>query len=160
MTQIEISTKFIAEVEGYSSKPYKDPKGIWTIGHGFTKYLDNSRVSGNDPSITIEESKIILTKIVTDLYDKIFKLEAYTGIFKYLNNNQQAAIISFCYNIGMGNYKSSSLRKYINTNSSQYNPMELKRLFCLFCKCTINNKLTFIQGLLNRRLKEYELFIK
>lgn len=103
--------EFISSFEGFSSKPYLDIAGVPTIGYGATYYQDGRKVTMKDPEITkvcaldlkdfhIEETEKIVRKLVKS----------------NINQNQFDALVSWVYNLGEGNFKTSTMLKKININ--------------------------------------------
>lgn len=139
----------IKKYEGFSSKPYLCPAGVWTIGYGNTKYPNGIRVGKNDPSISEKEALQMLSlTIEKEFLPKVLEL---SPILKQ-HPNKLAAVLSFCYNLGAGAYANSTLRKKVNAlqfaeASKEFNKWVLAS----------GRKL---QGLVKRRAEEAELFMK
>lgn len=137
----------IKEFEGISLKPYLCPKGIATIGWGNTYYKNGKKVTLSDKLITQNEANSLLEYIAQkDFGDNILKL-----VKVKLNQNQFDALVSFCYNLGMGNFKSSTLLKKINLGDFKGASEE----FLKWDK--VNGKP--LAGLTRRRQEEKELFL-
>ncbi len=102
----------IKEFEGWRETSYRDAVGVWTIGYGHTSSAGLPSVT---PGLKISklEGEAILKKDVNQFAEGVKKL-----IKKELNDNQFSAIVSFAYNVGLGNFKKSSVLK--NINSSLY----------------------------------------
>ena len=102
----------ICKFEGFSSKAYKCPAGVWTIGFGNTYYADGTKVKMGD---TIDrEGAYQLLKITVERFSNdVKKLLKVT-----LNENQFSALVSFAYNVGVANLKSSTLLRKVNINPS------------------------------------------
>ncbi len=101
----------IKSFEGFESKPYKCPAGIPTIGYGATFYPGGKKVSMSD--VAINESK------ATDLLKSMLgSFEQYVDSYSRddINQNQFDALVSFAYNLGPSNLKSSTLLKKVNAN--------------------------------------------
>lgn len=118
---------------------YLCPAGIPTIGWGHTKGV----------SIGDTCSKEQAEKWFDEDYN-----EAKTGLYKYvkvpLNENQEGALISFIFNLGIGNFSSSTLLKLLN----QGKYLEASEQFVRWNK----SKGRVLTGLTNRRLEEKQLF--
>jgi lysozyme len=84
--------RFIAEFEGFSSKPYLCPAGVWTIGYGSTK-----GVGPNTPPITREQALTRLRKEIDEKYGA-----AVRALPVSLSQSQFDAVTSFVYNLGPG----------------------------------------------------------
>ena len=98
------ATTLIKEFEGCKLKAYKCPAGIWTIGYGHT---------GNDvyegKTITQQEAEVILENDLKRFVDGVDKL-----VTVQLTRNQLGALVSFAFNVGLGNFRSSTLLKILN----------------------------------------------
>lgn len=106
-----IGIDLIKKFEGCSLKPYLCPAKIPTIGFGNTYYENGVRVSMKDLPITKERADELLIDL----------LEGFeVGVTKYvkskLTQNQFNALVSFAYNVGLGNFKSSTLLKKVISN--------------------------------------------
>ena len=104
---IELIKKF----EGFMSKPYKCPAGIPTIGYGATFYPDGKKVTMSDKALTEAEGTALLASMLT-------KFEQYVDSYciDTITQNQFDALVSFCYNLGPNNLKTSTLLKKVNAN--------------------------------------------
>ena len=101
------STKMIADFEGFRSYVYVCPGGKQTIGYGFTR-TDLIKKG----TITRSEADAVLKANVTELYAYVRRL-----ITRPLTEDQWVSLISFTYNVGRGNFASSTLLKNINRGS-------------------------------------------
>ena len=143
----ENGLNLIKEFEGLSLKPYLDVVKIPTIGYGNTYYPNGKKVTLSDKPISeIEATEMISYIAQKDFGDKILQL-----VKVPLNQNQFDALISICYNIGMGNFSKSTLLKKINQGDFKGASLEFERW----------NKSggVVLAGLVKRRLKEKALFI-
>jgi len=101
----------ICEFEGLSLKPYLCPAKIPTIGYGNTYYSNGKRVTLLDKEINKQQA-FEMFKVIADRFaSKVSKL-----VTSPLNQNQFNACVSLAYNIGMGNFQSSTLLKLVNKN--------------------------------------------
>jgi lysozyme len=105
---ITLASSLITQFEGYSASPYQDSGGVWTIGYGST-YANNKAISLKTPPIT---QAIALQMLAGDLITLSNRVKA--ECFEPLNDNQEAAILSFVYNVGVGAFSGSTLLKYLN----------------------------------------------
>ena len=144
----ENGLNLIKEFEGFSANAYLCPAKIPTIGWGNTYYPNGKKVTMNDAPITKEYATEMLSYIAQkDFGDKIIPL-----LKVNINQNQYDALVSFCYNLGIGNFKSSTLLKKINNKDFIGASLEFEKW----------NKAggKVLSGLTRRRLKEKELFLK
>jgi len=102
---------FIAGFESYMAKPYKDIAGIPTIGFGATYYQNGKRVTMDDPAIKLECAHDLKAFHIQDAEKAVHKL-----VTSNLNQNQFDALVSWTYNLGEGNLKTSTMLKKINAN--------------------------------------------
>lgn len=105
---INLATALIQRFEGYSSTPYKDVTGTWTIGYGSTK-LNGSPVTAKTPPIDKDTALKALSETLS-------QIDSYlpSHCFEPLTDHQRAAILSLTYNIGLCNFGQSTLLKYLN----------------------------------------------
>lgn len=141
--------KFLASpgIEGVVLHPYKDSVGIPTIGIGTIVYPNGTKVTMNDPAITIEQA---YKYCLDHLNKKVLPiLNQYITVDQ--NQNQVDAIGSLVYNIGTGGFISSTILKKINSQSPI---QEIEATWKMWNKA--GSKIS--QGLINRRNKELELY--
>jgi len=99
--------------------PYLDPVGIWTIGWGHAIVVGKDFLRGKENKakafalypggLTIPEAETLLR---ADVMDKCRDVDSLVKVS--LNDNQYAAIVSFTFNLGVGNLKQSTLLKKLN----------------------------------------------
>jgi lysozyme len=106
-----IAAELIKEFEGYSSKPYLCPSDVPTIGYGNTRYLNGERVTMEDKDITKKEAEKMLMDTV-----KFVEKEVKNVVEVKLPAHKFAALISFTYNVGIGNLSNSTLLAWLNSN--------------------------------------------
>lgn len=136
----------IKKFEGCKLTAYKCSASINTIGFGSTIVNGKPVVEGQ--KITLEEANKQFDIDISIFENNVLKL-----IKRDLNQNQFNAIISLTYNIGIGNFKSSTLLKKININP---NDKSIGDEFLKWCRVKgVVNK-----GLLNRRSEEQKLYFK
>jgi lysozyme len=137
---------FITKHEGLSLKPYLCPAKIPTIGYGNTYYSDGKRVTLLDKDITKQQAFDMFKEIANRFGKRVDEL-----VTSNINQNQFNALVSFAYNVGTGNFSSSTLLKKINKNP---NDLTLKAEFLRWNKA--GGKV--INGLTNRRNEEADLY--
>jgi lysozyme len=135
----------IKQWEGYKLKAYKDVVGIWTIGYGITEASGLIKITPN----------LVITKKNADdlLVAALVKYEAAVSkaLTRVPNENQFAAYVSLCYNIGPGAFAKSSTVKYFNAGDTA----KAANAILLFNKAGGRT----VQGLVNRRAAEMKLFL-
>ena len=143
--------KLIAEFEGFSDRPYyataeEKLKGIVTIGYGNTFYPDGSKVKITDAKISKEKALEILDYTVNK-----FRVQVKKYLKKEVTKNQEDALVSLAYNIGIGNFSKSTLLKLVNINPNDAN---IAKEFLKWNKQAGKE----LKGLTNRRIKESALY--
>lgn len=131
----------VKSFEGLSLKVYKDAVGLPTIGYGHL--IKKGEVF---TTISLQEAEDLLRK---DL--KQFEEGVSTSVKVALTQNQFDALVSFAFNLGMGNLNSSTLLKKLNAGDVQGASLEFVRWN------RAGNKI--LAGLTRRRLAEKELFL-
>lgn len=138
--------KLITKHEGLSLKPYLCPARIPTIGYGNTYYPDGKRVTLLDKEITKQEAFEMFKEVADRFAKRVNSL-----VTKPLTQNQFNALVSFAYNVGTGNFSSSTLLKKVNVNP---NDLSIKSEFMKWNKA--GGKV--LTGLTNRRNEEATLY--
>lgn len=138
---------FLKNAEGLRLKPYLDSAGIPTIGIGSITYKDGRRVSMNDPAITVAQAEELL------MWEARKKEKALEGLI--LNQNQYDACLSLLYNIGIGGFNSSTVKRKIQSNPCD---PSIRDAFMMWNKITKNGKKVEDKGLAARRKKEADLY--
>lgn len=138
----------IKEFEGFRSKPYLDAVGVPTIGYGATHYADGRKVKMTDKPITEAEASILLQDML-----KQYEKAVLDNVTSKINQNQFDALVSFTYNLGVANFKKSTLLKKVNAN-----PMDLTISHEFLRWNRAGGKV--LAGLTRRRKAEAELYFK
>lgn len=141
-----VNKEAIKEHEGLRLVAYLDSVGVWTIGYGDT---GPDVVKGL--TITKEQAEERLRK-------RLVEFEGYVNRYVKvkLTQNQFDALVSLVYNIGPTNFNSSTL--LLKLNAGDY--VGAADQFLVWNKGRVNGKLVVIKGLVNRRRKERELFLR
>jgi lysozyme len=151
----EISDKgmeFIARWEGKRLSPYKDTKGIWTIGYGNTYYADGQIVRESDPPITHHEAKELFRIIVNRFVKRVDNI-----VRKDISQDMFDMLVSLAYNIGIGRFLKSTVRRLINQDP---NHPDIAEAWGRYNKERIDGVLQFNRGLDNRRKAEIKTAIR
>lgn len=130
----------IKSVEGCELKAYQDQGGIWTIGYGHTPGVKQGDVC------TQEQADKWLAEDCREAWDALCRL-----VRVRLTSNQAGALLSFIFNVGVGNFEASTLLKRLNLSDYDSIPAELRRWN------KIDGKIS--AGLINRRNKEASLWL-
>ena len=134
----------IIKFEGIRLNAYKCSAGVPTIGIGNTYYPNGDKVKMGD-TITLEEARDLFDDLIVR-YERIVESKLKVDV----KQNQFDALVSHTYNTG----GSTTLFKLVNMEA---NKDKIKDWF-LTKYITANGKV--LQGLKNRRLKEWELYNK
>ena len=130
--------------EGCKLKSYKCPANVWTIGYGNTFYLDGSKVLMGQ-KISQVEADMLLLKLLPK-----YEATVDRNIKVTVTQNQYDALVSFCWNCG----SSEALFRLVNQKATD----------AIIYDWWINHYVTgggkLLPGLLKRRRKEADLFIK
>jgi lysozyme len=100
----------IKRFEGLKLRAYLCPAGLPTIGYGNTRYEDGSTVKLGE-QITIDRADKLLMHTVAQ-----FERQVDTVVTAPVNANQLGALTSFAFNVGMGNFRKSTLLRKVNAN--------------------------------------------
>lgn len=152
MTNLSISPAgidLIKKFELFVPHTYVDAVGVLTIGYGSTIYRDGTKPKHGE-TISEEEAAALLAWGV-NIRAKAIQHE----ILNPLNQNQQDAILSLTYNIGVSGFMKSTVLKLINQNP---NEPDIRRGFLMWNKGHVNGKLVELPGLTSRRNKEANLY--
>lgn len=135
----------IKRFEGFRGKAYRCPSGIWTIGYGHTAMAGPPAVAGG-LEISRDEAAKILARDVAQFAAAVAAL-----LKVQLPAHQFSALVSFAFNVGMGNFRASSVLKAINAGDLAAVPRRLQ----LWTKAGGRE----LPGLVRRRAAEAELFL-
>lgn len=129
----------IKEFEGLRLKAYKCPGGVWTIGYGHTAGVKHGMaISERQAEEYLKADLIAFEKYLN-------------GLGLAINQNQFDALISFIYNVGTGNFSSSTLLRRVRVNPQDNSIMD-EFLRWVYSKGRV------LPGLQRRRLAEMKLY--
>ncbi len=134
--------------EGWIPYLYNDPAGFCSIGYGHL--IKRSRCNGTEPAafrdgITLAEGRELLKR------DLAVAQRAVTGAVEIdLTEGQYAALVSFTFNVGGGNFRTSTLLKRVNAGDFDDVPRQFRRW--IYADGRV------FRGLQNRREGEIALF--
>ena len=134
---------FVLAWEGLRDKPYQDmgKSGTWTVCSGNTKDV----VIGK--TYTADECAALLTKDIEE-----HGYGALRCVQVPINRNQMVALVSFAFNVGVNAFCHSTLVRLLNDGDMQGAADQFHKWSYAEGK--------HVQGLLNRRNAERELFLK
>jgi lysozyme len=135
--------ELIKQFEGLRLKAYKDQKGVWTIGYGHTGGVKSGDV------ITEQEAEKLLENDLKTAENAVNEQNL------SLSQNQFDALVSFVYNVGTRNFRTSTLLKKAKVNA---NDPTIRAEFPRWNKIEKNGVYIPDRGLTRRRKKEAELY--
>lgn len=144
----EAVQKFLIQEEGIRNRVYKDSAGIDTIGIGHRILTSEKRLLS--VTLTPKEIEDIFFLDIVNAENAIN-----SSIDVALNPNQQAALMSFVFNVGANAFKKSTMLKLIN----QERFVEAGLQFPRWRFITVNGKKQESKGLAARRFREQKLFM-
>jgi GH24 family phage-related lysozyme (muramidase) len=136
----------IRKFEGLRTGAYRDAAGVWTIGYGHTSCAGPPRV-GRGMKITRTEAASILARDVAGFAEGVA-----SHVRVPLSDGQFSALVSFAYNVGLENFRKSSVLRAVNDGDCSAVPRRLS----LWVKA--GGKV--LPGLINRRAAEGALFMR
>jgi lysozyme len=142
----EKGLELIKQFEGLELEAYPDPGTggePWTIGYGHT---NPGKIKKGDKLKTEQEAEELLVKDIARFEDGVNQL-----VRQPISLNQFSALVSFSFNVGLGNLKSSTLLALVNTNKFPEAALQFERW----------NKAAgrILPGLVRRRKAEAALFL-
>ena len=106
----------IKHFEGCELEAYKCPAGVWTIGYGHIKGVQQGDV------ITEQQADDMLVEELEEYENYIHNLVSCP-----LNQNQFDALVSWVYNLGSSNLQASTLLKVLNAGDYAGVPEQMLR---------------------------------
>jgi len=106
----------IEHFESLKLDAYQDSVGVWTIGYGHTKDVYSGM------KINIETAENFLKE---DLAEAESAVKKYVKV--HINQQQFDALVSWVFNLGSGNFASSTLLKRINAKEWDDVPYQIQR---------------------------------
>ena len=141
--ELRISERLVAAIknfEGYSEIAYRDPVGIWTIGYGRTEGVKADMITTEEHAEAALRQRLERdAKNVRALVD----VPMTQGMFE--------ALVDFVYNLGIGRFTTSTLRKKLNEGDLEGAANEFGKW--VFAGSQI------LPGLVRRRAQEREWFL-
>lgn len=137
----ECAVRFVSAHEGCKLDAYQDSVGVWTIGYGHTgaQVVKGYAIAAGQ---AVDLLRVDLATAAERLASKV-KAPVLAG----LTENQYAALLSFVFNLGVGNW---TIWKRLNNGELDRVPMEMMKF--------VNAGGRKVQGLVNRRAAEVVLW--
>ena len=142
----ELAMEIIKKFESCKLKAYRDMVGVPTIGWGTTHYPNGGAVVIGDHISQADAEKFIANDMHT------FEAGIKAHIPYDLNDHMDAALISFCYNLGLSSLYHSTMLKYLVQGKND----KASREFGKWCHAGGKK----VRGLVRRREMERKLFIQ
>jgi lysozyme len=118
MSALEILIKLIKDSEGCKLTSYKCPAGIWTLGYGQTQNIKQGM------TWTQQQADEDVAKTALAVLNQAVKV---SPILATVNIEKLAAIADFIYNLGVGNYAKSTLKKQVDAGNWMAASSEIKK---------------------------------
>lgn len=138
----------IKKWESFSKDAYLCPANKVTIGYGSCMWSDGKLVKLGEKIDLVNAEKLLMW----ELNNKKIGLANLK-----LSQNQFDALLSFIYNVGLGNWNKSTLLKKCKVDPDD---PAIHDEFLKWNKARKNGVLTVMKGLTNRRMDESALYFK
>lgn len=135
----------IKKWEKFKPNSYLCPAGVPTIGYGSTFWTDGRRVRLGQ-TVTLQEAEKLMAYFLANVIH---------FIPDNVNQNQFDAICSLIYNIGVANFRKSTLLKKVKENPDD---LSIRDEFMKWTLHRKNGQLVPSNGLRNRRKEEADLY--
>lgn len=139
-------------------QPKMCPRGIWTQGYGHAIFINGKPLTGIENKQIAFDNYTLKDEVEADrlLGSDLIMFEGLVNdLHLKITQPQFDALVSFVFNIGIGNFKSSTLYKKIKVYS---NDPEIRYQFSRWNKGMVNGVLTELPGLTKRRQSEAEMY--
>lgn len=138
-------TKLIQHYEGFYDTAYLCPAGVPTIGYGHTRTVTKADVGVK--VISMQTALDLLRADLEDAENDVCKM-----VSVKLNQDQFDALVSFMFNVGGTNFRTSTLRRILNDGDYAGVPEQMNRW--------THGGGKVLAGLVKRRKSEGVLFSK
>ena len=144
-----LTLHLIRRFEGFRARAYRDAAGVWTIGYGHTSMAGPPQVSPG-MRITRAEAERILRQDVERFAHQVARVLG-PDVMARLNDNQFGALVSFAFNVGIGNLKRSAVLRAVREGRFD----DVPRLLMRWTKAGGRR----LRGLVRRRRAEGRLWM-
>lgn len=120
---VSIAAALCRHFEGFYARPYLCPAGIPTQGYGTTRKPDGTKVTLQDAPIDKATAELWLQHELGTLLPAV--LRASPGLASF--PARLGAIMSFSFNLGIGRYRASTLRKRVDAWDWEGARVQIKR---------------------------------
>lgn len=149
MTINAATLELVKHFEGCYLTAYQCPAGVWTIGYGHTGLTHNDGSVFKGRKISQNEADSLLARDLEIFAVGVSRL-LLTKAAAELNDNQFGALVSFAFNVGLGNLSKSTLLRRVNALRLKDCPAEFLKWNRAAGKV--------LRGLTRRRQSESNLF--
>ena len=133
----------IKKFEGCELEAYKCSAGVWTIGYGRTKNVEEGDTCTQEQADQwLHEELPVYGAYVSD------------AVLVPLNQNEFDALVAWTYNLGPTNLNNSTMLKVLNDNKKEEVPHQMRK----WNKARVNGEKVVLPGLERRRQAESLLF--
>jgi lysozyme len=139
-------------LEGCRLEAYQDQAGIWTIGYGET-----GANIGPGTKWTQSQCEAIFMLRLRKLGDQI--AQGLEIDIRDLGDNEQMALVSFTYNVGIHAFATSHLAQLVNHLADGTREEDIAQELTKWDKITIHHELVVDRGLVGRRAVEAALWL-
>lgn len=147
-----LAKNLIARWEGLRLDVYKDSVGNWTIGYGhLIKDGESYHPYGPITTITREEADALLLADMQTAENCVSR-----NVRVAITDEQRAALVSFAFNVGCGNFQNSRMLQFINAGQLTEAANEFSKWVYATEKTT--GEKIYLPGLASRRASERQLF--
>lgn len=143
---LQVAESIEEPAEGFSPRPYQDPRGIWTIGLGSTRDAAGQPVTAFTPPVTLDEARKLAMRDMTAALSEVQR-----DVRVPLNPLQAGALADFVYNVGGANLRTSTLLRKLNAGDYAGAAAEFERWDMAGGRA--------LAGLLRRRIAERNAFL-
>lgn len=137
--------ELIKRFEGFSATPYLCPAKKLTIGYGHVLLPRD-----NKPTAITREQATELLRADCEIAETYIRAVTKSPV-AILNQNEFDALVSFVFNIGVGNFSHSTMLQHLKRRDKQQAAQEFK--------CWNKSGDQVLPGLVARREAEYAMFI-
>ncbi len=137
--------ELIKQFEGFRSRSEPLADDIWIVGYGHTR----SARAGVE--VSEREAEYLLRYDLVDIENAIKRM-----IYAPLNQNEFDALVSFAWNIGVDQFRTSNVLNYINAGEM----LAAAESFSSWRKANLDGSLIVVDALVRRRAAEKNLFLR
>lgn len=119
---VELALPLIKRFEGFRAAPYQDAVGVWTIGYG-TTWIDGKPVG---PTTGPLDKATLSAMLSADVQHLHLRVRMASG-GRNASPSEEAALLSFAYNLGFGALRGSTLFRLHKAGSTDLVALEFPK---------------------------------